>query len=94
MIEILRQTLALILFEGAEQPLALLEETAVEQRQQALPENCQVHIAPSSAAYVAELQKLLAQAQPTCLFLMPPLIPPISCRKGYKNNIPVWGYMK
>ena len=91
MIEILRQTLALILFEGAEQPLALLEETAVEQRQQALPENCQVHIAPSSAAYVAELQKLLAQAQPTCLFLMPPLIPPNKLPQRLQKQYPRLG---
>lgn len=91
MIALLRRTLEVALFDGDERPLVLLEDTAVKQRQQVLPENCQVHIAPSGAAYVAELQKLLAEVQPTCLFLMPPFIPPNKLPQSLQKQYPHLG---
>lgn len=91
MIEILKQTLALTLFDGTERPLALLEETAVEQRQKVLPENCQVHSAPGDAAYVETLEKLLSQEQPACLFLAPPLVSPKHVSKTLQKQYPRLG---
>lgn len=91
MIALLRRTLEVALFDSAERPLALLEETVVAQLQPALPEKCQIHMAPGSAAYIAELQKLLAQAQPNSLFLLPPFIHPKGLPQTLQKQYPRLG---
>ena len=87
---ILQQTLEVTLFSGQERPLALLAETAVEQHQEALPENC-LQVTSGNAVFVDALQKLLAQEQPTCLFLAPPLIPAEKLPKKLQKQYPHLG---
>jgi hypothetical protein len=91
MVVLVGRTLAITLLAGAERPVALLDDTAGAPYRPIVANDCQVHLAPSNAAYLDELQNVLAQEQPGCLLLAPPLIASEKLSKGLQKQYPHLG---